>query len=125
MPDKTGEPRDSIFAKFAVVRRDYGPGGIRVELSQVGILHVWIQNNHLGLKTGREKPPFVRPVLIDRELPRLETRLDELTRATAPLSPEQRQEWIQVSGQLDLLKHRRELLLARTGDDYVVAPPNP
>ncbi len=125
MPDKTGEPRDSIVAKFAVVRRDYGPGGIRVELSQVGILPVWIQNNHLGLKNGREKTPFIRPVLIDRELPRLETRLDELTRATAPLSPEQRQEWIQVSGQLDLLKHRRELLLARTGDDYVVAPPNP
>src|SRR5260370_40090223 len=107
MPDKTGEPRDSIVAKFAVVRRDYGPGGIRVELSQVGILPVWIQNNHLGLKNGREKTPFIRPVLIDRELPRLETRRDELTRATAPLSPEQRQARIQVSAQLDLLKHRR------------------
>jgi hypothetical protein len=125
MPDKTGEPRDSVVARFAVVRRDYGPGGMRVELSQVGILPVWIENNHLGLKNGREKTPFIHPVFIDRELPRVQARLDELTRATAPLTPEQKQEWIQVSTELDLLKHRRELLLTRTGDDYVVAPPNP
>jgi poly-gamma-glutamate capsule biosynthesis protein CapA/YwtB (metallophosphatase superfamily) len=125
MPDKTGETRDSIVARFAVVKRDYGPGGMRVELSQVGILPVWIENNHLGLKNGREKIPFIHPVFIDRELPRVQARLDELSRVTTPLSPEQKQEWIQVSTELDLLKHRRELLLTRTGDDYVVAPPNP
>jgi poly-gamma-glutamate synthesis protein (capsule biosynthesis protein) len=125
MPDKTGEPRDSIVARFAVVRRDYGPGGIRVELTQVGILPVWIENNHLGLKSGREKTPFIHPIFIDRELPRVQARLDELSRITTPLTPEQKQEWIQVSTELDLLKHRRELLLTRTGDDYVVAPPNP
>ena len=125
MPDKTGEPRDSIVARFAVVRRDYGPGGIRVELTQVGILPVWIENNHLGVKNGREKAPFIHPVFIDRELPRVQARLDELSRATPPLTPEQKQEWIQVSTELDLLKHQRELLLTRTGDDYVVAPPNP
>ena len=125
MPDKTGEPRESIVARFGVVRRDYGPGGIRVELTQVGILPVWIENNHLGLKSGREKTPFIHPIFIDRELPRVQARLDELSRVTAPLTPEQKQEWIQVSTELDLLKHRRELLLTRTGDDYVVAPPNP
>ena len=125
MPDKTGEPRDSIVARFAVVRRDYGPGGIRVELTQVGILPVWIENNHLGFKSGREKTPFIHPIFIDRELPRVQARLDELSRVTTPLTPEQKQEWIQVSTELDLLKHRRELLLTRTGDDYVVAPPNP
>jgi len=125
MPDKTGEPRDSIVVRFAVVRRDYGPGGIRVELTQVGILPVWIENNHLGLKNGREKTPFIHPVFIDRELPRVQARLDELSRVPTPLTPEQKQEWIQVSTEVDLLKHRRELLLTRTGDDYVVAPPNP
>jgi poly-gamma-glutamate synthesis protein (capsule biosynthesis protein) len=125
MPDKTGETRDSIVAKFAVVSRDYGRGGIRVELSQVGIMPVWVENNHLGLKNGREKTPYIHPLFIDRELPRLQARLDELSRETSPLSAEQKQEWIELFARVEMLKHRRELLLARTGDDYVVAPPNP
>jgi poly-gamma-glutamate synthesis protein (capsule biosynthesis protein) len=125
MPDKTGDTRDSMVVKFAVVSRDYGPGGIRVELSQVGMLPVWIENNHLGLKSGREKMPFIHPMLIDRELPRIQARLDDLSHATEPLSAQQKEEWIQLAARLELLRHRRELLLARTGDDYVAAPPNP
>jgi poly-gamma-glutamate capsule biosynthesis protein CapA/YwtB (metallophosphatase superfamily) len=125
MPDKTGEPRDSMVARFAVVKKDYGPGGIRVEVSNVGIMPVWIENNHLLLKSGREKAPDIRPVFMDRELARLQARLDELSRSGTELTPEQRQEWIRVSSLLELLKHRRELLLARTGDEYLVAPPNP
>src|SRR5262249_57574744 len=103
--------RDSIVARFAVVRRDYGPGGIRVELTQVGILPVWIENNHLGLKSGREKSPFIHPEFIDRELLRVQARLEELSRVPPPLPPAQKLEWIQVSTQLDLLKHRRDILL--------------
>jgi poly-gamma-glutamate capsule biosynthesis protein CapA/YwtB (metallophosphatase superfamily) len=125
MPDKTGEPRDSIVARFAVVKRDYGPGGIRVEVSNVGIMPVWIENNHLLMKSGKEKDPDIRPVFMDRELARLQARLDELGRSGPDLTPEQKQEWIRVSSLLELLKHRRELLLARTGDDYLVAPPSP
>lgn len=124
MPDKTGEPRDSMVARFAVVKKDYGPGGIRVEVSNVGIMPVWIENNHLLLKSGREKAPDIRPVFMDRELSRLQSRLDEVGRSSPELTPEQRQEWIRVSSLLELLKHRRELLLARTGDEYLVAPPN-
>jgi poly-gamma-glutamate synthesis protein (capsule biosynthesis protein) len=125
MPDKNGEPRDSIVARFAVVRKDYGPGGIRVEISSMGLMPVWIENNHLRLKNGQEKLPDIRPVFMDRELSKLQARLDELTRSSGELSPEQKQEWIRVSSRLELLKHRRELLLARTGDEFVVAPPNP
>ncbi len=124
MPDKTGETRDSIVARFAVVKKDYGPGGVRVEVSNVGVLPVWIENNHLLMKNGQEKAPNIRPVFMDRELPRLQARLDLLSHAEPQLTPEQKQEWIRVSSQLELLKHRRELLLARTGDDYVIAPPN-
>jgi poly-gamma-glutamate capsule biosynthesis protein CapA/YwtB (metallophosphatase superfamily) len=125
MPDKTGEPRDSIIARFAVIKRDYGPGGIRVEVSNVGIMPVWIENNHLLMKSGKEKEPDIRPVFMDRELARLQARLDELGRSGPDLTPEQKQEWIRVSSLLELLKHRRELLLARTGDEYLVAPPSP
>lgn len=123
MPDKNGEPRDSLVARFAVVKRDYGPGGIRVEISNVGLMPVWIENNHLRLKNGQEKAPDIRPVFMDRELLKLQSRMDELSRLPGELNPEQKQEWISVSSQVDLLKHRRELVLARTGDEYVVPPP--
>ena len=32
MPDKDGEPRESLLVRFAAVEKDYGPAGKRVEL---------------------------------------------------------------------------------------------
>ena len=46
MPDKDGDPRDSMIGLFSAVRQDYGPAGVRVELGHVGILPVM----------GREQP---------------------------------------------------------------------
>ena len=60
---------------------------------------------------------------MDREIPRLQAKLDELEHL-AQLTTVQKQEVIKLSIQLELLKHRRELLLARTGDEYVIAPPS-
>jgi poly-gamma-glutamate capsule biosynthesis protein CapA/YwtB (metallophosphatase superfamily) len=125
MPDKTGEQRDSLIVKFAVIKKDYGPAGIRVELGDMGILPVWTENNRLLFRSGKAKTLTIRPILMDREIPRLQARLDELDHAGPQLSPEQRQELVEVSRQLELLKHRRELLLERTGDDYLIAPPSP
>lgn len=123
MPDKDGETRDSLIVKFSAVKKDYGPAGIRVELGDVGIIPVWTENNGLLVKSGRAKTPFIRPIFIDREIPRLQARFDELDHLGPQLSSEQKQELMQVSRQLELLKHRRELLLERTGDDFVVSPP--
>ena len=121
-PERAGELRDSLIARFAVVRKDYGPAGMRVELADVGILPVWGENNALAVRAGAVKVPMIRPVLIDRAVPRLQARLDELQALGAALTPAQKQELVDVSGQLQTLKRRRELLLARTGDDYLVAP---
>jgi len=123
MPDKNGEPRDEILVKFAVVKKDYGPAGIHFELADVGIMPVWNENNRLLLRSGRAKEPFIHPVFIDREIPRLQARLDQLNQLGSQLSDDQKQEFMQISSQLDLLKHQRELLLARTGDEFVVPPP--
>lgn len=125
MPDKTGEPRDSVIVKFAVVKKDYGPAGIRVELGDVGILPMWTENNRLQVRSGQAAVPFIHPVLMDREISRLQTRLDQLNQLGSSLSNAQKQEFMQVSSQLDLLKHQRELLLGRTGDEYVTVPPAP
>ena len=89
-PDSNGEPRDEMIGLFAAVRRDYGPAGVRVELGHVGMLPVWEENNRNDLAAGREKTPVIGPVLIDREIPALQARLDELNKlagSTATIAP--------------------------------------
>ena len=153
-PDSNGEPRDEMIGLFSAVRNDYGPAGIRVELGHVGMLPVWEDNNRNDIAAGRTKTPVIKPVLIDRELPALEARLDELNNAaglgavtasaqpggpasedgmakpktqapdapTAGLTPEQKKEFIELTNRIKLLTDRRSLILARAGDEYVVAP---
>ena len=126
MPDKNGDPRDSLIGLFSAVRRDYGPAGVRVELAHVGILPVWGENNRNDMAAGKTKTPVIHPLLIDREIPRLQARIDELTRLSAgstPLNAEQKREFIAVTTRLKLFTDRRALLLARTGDEYLVDPP--
>jgi poly-gamma-glutamate synthesis protein (capsule biosynthesis protein) len=124
-PDKAGEPRDSLVIKFAAVKKDYGPAGIRVELGDVGIMPVWTENNRLLVKSGRSQLLSIRPVFMDCEIARLQALYDELDHLGPQLSSEQKREYVQVSNQLEMLKHRRELLLARTGDEFLIAPPIP
>jgi poly-gamma-glutamate capsule biosynthesis protein CapA/YwtB (metallophosphatase superfamily) len=123
MPDKTAEPRESIIAKFAVVKKDYGPAGTRVELSDVGIMPIWEENNRLALRSGRAKAPSIYPVFMDRVIPQLQARVDQLNQIGAQMTDAQKQEFTQVSNQLAMLKHQREMVLDRTGDEYVVPPP--
>ena len=105
---------------------------MRVELGHVGILPVWGENNRNELASGHAKTTIIRPILIDREMLRLQARLDELNRIAelnkastpaTPLTAAQKQEFIDVTNRLKLLDDRRKLLLARTGDEYVTDPP--
>jgi len=154
-PDSNGEPRDEMIGLFSAVRKDYGPAGIRIELGHVGVLPVWEENNRNEIAAGRTKTPVIRPILIDRELPLLTGKLDELNKlaglgpasstaqpggpagegnpagAKTPvpdlresgLSLEQKKEYIDLTNRIKLLTDRRNLILARTGEDYVTAPP--
>jgi hypothetical protein len=99
---------------------------VRVELGHVGVLPVWGENNRNELASGHEKTTIIRPVLIDREMPKLQARLDELTKmsqSATPLTAGQKQEFVEVTNQLKLLDDRRRLLVARVGDEYVIDPP--
>jgi poly-gamma-glutamate capsule biosynthesis protein CapA/YwtB (metallophosphatase superfamily) len=141
-PDAEGDPRDEMIGLFSAVRKDYGPAGIRVELGHIGMLPMWEENNRNDIVTGRAKTPVIRPILMDREIPRLQARLDELNKLIAPsqgapangnsakgtssapgLDADQKKEFIEITDRLKLLTDRRALLLARVGDDYVEAPP--
>jgi poly-gamma-glutamate synthesis protein (capsule biosynthesis protein) len=152
MPDKDGDPRDELIGLFFAVRQDYGPAGIRVELGHVGILPAWGENNRNEIASGKAHTPVIRPVLIDREIPKLQAHLDELTKlagldtsspqnpAASPedhgaaptpdkptpppaLTPDQQKEFIEITSQLKLLTDRRQQILSRTGDEYVTDPP--
>jgi len=117
--DKEGDPRDELMGEFSVVRKDYGPGGIKFELANVGILPVWEENNHNELGSTA-KTPVIRPVLMDREIPALQAQIAELSKAE---SPAQKQELAAANARLKLLEYRRKLLLERTGSTFLVAPP--
>ncbi len=151
-PGSSGDPRDEMIGLFSATKRDYGLTGVRVELGNVGILPVWEDNNRNELVMRLESKPVIKPVLIDREIPKLEARLNELKRAAglsttnaAPvgasnagavaganaaassqmnsLTVDEKREFIAVSKRLKLLMDRRAQILARVGDDYVMAPP--
>lgn len=122
MPDKIGDPRDALVAKFSVVKRDYGPAGIQFELADISIIPVWGENNRLRIQSGLDKNIFIHPVFIDREIPRIQSLLDKSSNPGRDLSPEEQREFRQLTDKLALLKHRRELILARTGGEYAVAP---
>jgi hypothetical protein len=126
MPDKDGDPRDSMIGLFSAVRNDYGPAGARVELAHVGMLPAWGENNRNAIAAGKTKTPSIHPVLTDREIPKVQAKLDELNKATqngAQMSAEQKQEFVQLNQELKLLMDRRGQILARTGDEFVVDPP--
>jgi poly-gamma-glutamate capsule biosynthesis protein CapA/YwtB (metallophosphatase superfamily) len=158
-PDSNGEPRDEMIGLFSAVRKDYGPAGIRVELGHVGMLPVWEENNRNEIATGKTRTPVIKPILIDRELPVLEAKLDALNKiaglgsstgaagaeaqpggpagegsatgakpqapdlGNSALNAEQKKEYIELTDQIKLLTDRRNLILARVGDDFVTAPP--
>ena len=123
-PERDGEQRDSLMVTFSVIRKDYGAAGDRVELGELGIIPVWTDNNGVAVRSGREKTMTIRPVFIDREMPKLMARFDELSKTGAELSAEQKKELLEVNKRLELLKRRRELLLGRTGDEFLIAPPS-
>jgi hypothetical protein len=121
------------------------------------MLPLWGENNRNEMAAGRGKTPDIRPILIDRELPLLETRLDDLDKiagqggeghsvvsasppvggpqaeavpgakaapeqGSSALTGDQKRQFIDLTNQIKLLTDRRAQILARTGDDYVVAP---
>ncbi len=144
MPDKDGDPRDEMIG--ALLRRTAGlrprrrPRRTRPRrhLARVGR-----KQPQRHRQPARPRRPIIRPVLIDREIPRLQARLDELNKianqntsgsnesstaadplaSVTPLSAEQKQEFVEITNQLKLLDDRRQQILARTGDDYVTDPP--
>ena len=122
MPDKDGEPRESLMVRFAAVEKDYGPAGKRVELGSVGIWPAWQENNRNEIARGREKTPFIHPVLLDREIAPLAPEVEALEKRT-DLTAAEKAEFVEKTSRLKALQHQRELILGRVGDEFVVDAP--
>jgi hypothetical protein len=115
-----------MIGLFSAVRNDYGPAGVKVELGHVGMLPVWGENNRNAIAAGKAKKPSIHPVLIDREIPKLQAELEQLNKATqdgTQMSAEQKQEFIDLNKELKLLTDRRGQILTRTGDEFLTDPP--
>jgi low affinity Fe/Cu permease len=90
------------------------------------MLPVWGENNRNAIAAGKTKTPDIHPVLIDREISRMQAKLDELNRAVGSggeMTPEQKQQFIGLNKELKLLMDRRSQILTRTGDEYLTDPP--
>lgn len=125
-PEKTGEMRDSLIGFFSAVKTDYGAAGVKVELGGVGLIPVWGENNQPRVKGAPGDPPRIRPILIDREMPKVKARVDELQAKGEALTKDEKKELTAALKRLELLRRRRELILNRTGDEYLVpTPPEP
>ena len=46
------------------------------------MLPAWGENNRNALAAGKAKTPNIHPVLIDREIPKVQAKLDELNKTT-------------------------------------------
>ena len=123
MPDKDGEPRESLMVRFSAVQKDYGPAGKRVELGNVGLWPAWQENNRNEIQRGIEKLPFIHPVLLDRVIAPLAAEVEALEKKGPEMTPEEKQRYVELTARLKSYQHQRELILGRTGDEYVVDPP--
>jgi poly-gamma-glutamate synthesis protein (capsule biosynthesis protein) len=123
MPDKDGEPRESLVVRFAAAQKDYGPAGRRVELASVGIWPAWEENNRNQLQRGKQHDPEIHPVLIDRAIAPVSAEVDTLEKKGSELTPAEKQQYIEAVTRLKTLQHQREQILARTGDEYAIDPP--
>lgn len=110
-PDSVGDTRDSVILYFDIVKRNYGPAGTRVELSNVRAMPVWCENNELTRNPS--EPPAIRIISIDQTMSRLLQR-------RANLKDEEKDEFISLSRQIKALKDRRKLIADRIGEDYLV-----
>jgi hypothetical protein len=61
-------------------------------------------------------------VLLDREIAPLAPEVEALEKRT-DLSATEKAQFVEATTRLKALQHQRELILARTGDEYVVDPP--
>ena len=89
----------------------------------MGILPAWGENNRNEIAAGRAKTPSIRPVLLDRVIPPVQARLEELEKLPQPLSAADQKEFIEATKRLKLLTDRRGQILARVGDEFVMDPP--
>src|SRR5579859_146731 len=96
MPDKDGEPRESLIVRFAAIQKDYGPAGKRVELGSVGLWPAWQENNRNAIQCGRDHDPFIHPVLLDRVITPLSAKVDALEKKGSDLTPAEKQEYIEA-----------------------------
>jgi poly-gamma-glutamate synthesis protein (capsule biosynthesis protein) len=111
-----GSKRDSVLLRLSLSRPQ---PGAPVSLDGVSVLPVWIENNHY-VALGRDQVPrHIQPVLLDEELQAIHARLQTLSARALSQPRDVREERTALERRLDLVRHRRELILR------ITRPPGP
>ena len=122
-PEKVGDTRDAAVLRFAVAKRDYGPGGVRAELADLSYLPLWTVNDRTSRGEGKQKKQtiVIRTVALARALAAARGELDAFV-AKLPEKPskEQQAEVVRLKKRASLYERRREIVEARLGADYAV-----
>jgi poly-gamma-glutamate synthesis protein (capsule biosynthesis protein) len=117
-PEKVGDTRDGALLRFAAVKRDYGEGGVRVELADVSFLPLWTENDRRS-RHGKEQPE-IKVVGIARALERTRAELDALKAALGGKPSKAEQDRIAaLKKRIGLYERRREIIAARLGEDFI------
>ena len=117
--DVEGDPRDGVFVRFALEKRDYGRGGVHVNLADLAYLPLWTENNFHRLAG---EPVDIHPVVIDAEVQRLRSELAPLEATGAATSAEAVAKIVVLERRLDLLLLRRQRIVSRLGEDFAGEP---
>ncbi len=113
--DAEGDPRDGAFVRFSLEKRDYGQGGVHVNLADLAYVPLWTDNNFY--RAARDLPD-IHPVVIDAELQRVRAQLAPLEAPGAAVTPELAAQVVALKRRLDLLLLRRGRIVSRLGEDF-------
>ena len=117
--DKTGDPRDAVFVRFTLEKRDYGQGGTAVDVANVSMVPLWTANNFYRPK---HTPPDIHPEVIDTALARDAAELKALQAAPGEPSKQTRARIVALKREVSLLTLRRARIVSRLGEDFATSP---
>ncbi len=115
-PAKVAATRDGVLLRAEIARRDYGRGVARVELSRVGWLPLWTENDTADPeRRARGKArPAIQVVSVDRALAAVR---DQLARLPDPVPPDQQARYVRLRQREELYLSQRNAIAAVLGED--------
>lgn len=106
---EAGDPRDGVIFRFTLLRKNYGKGVVRVELSNLSVQPLWTENNWTERQKGAAKDTSIRVITDDSRIKALREQLKHVA------SPEQE---LKLRKELEMYENRKARALGILGDGW-------